>query len=346
MQRLHYILSLAMLVSLVAAQDIKEQWQSPTTASLRLTGPVKSLLVEQAESDGKRYPLQRCSFDTNGNALECTDYDSQKHGVVTTRRIFHYDDSGKFVAYDTYDKYGGFDRPQRITFTFDAQGRRIEQVGVQASGKPGDRFTYEYGDANRLVKETWYSWLDQQSPTAVTQYTFDKDGHLTDKDHKDEHARNYWHIHNDYNRDGQLSKRTQSQGGMSDVTTVYDYDRQGRKISVTTTGVNPEFRCIGCPSDGRIIYAYNAAGLLEDEVQYDASGQVEKIVHHAPYGPEHPVTVDNEVATDSPNGVPRKGYTYDSHGNWTERIVNTMPQFNLHGSRTDTLMTFRTIEYY
>jgi YD repeat-containing protein len=342
-------------------------WQNPTAASLGLRGPVKTLLVEVAEPNMQRRPLRQCKFDRQGSAVECINYAFQKAGQIETRKVFDYDAKGNSVGYDEYSWFDGSEHKQTVRFTLDSQGHRTEQQVLDASGVPSTRFTYKYDRRGNLVEEAWYSRIDLNKAVGTTIYTYNNQGQLVVEEYKDSRRPELsWSMHYEYNSVGQITRTRQFKGDVLDNTTEFGYDKQGRRTTANTTTSNrpPNVGCVDCPQDGRVSYAYDSSGHVIDEITYNKSGEVNKVLRYGfdqfgnPTEQDAFLTDGSEktigvvIVNGKPipmkwsNGLRHTAYTYDSYGNWTRADETTAPQFDINGPRSLRLSTFRTIEYY
>lgn len=372
-----------MVVLTAAGQNstvIVADWRNPTLASLGLHGPVKHMRIEQSAPGQEPRIVKQCSFDPMGRATECTDFelyqiprtpDAQKGESRTnnqpkSRTVYHYDENGNSAGYDIYNPSAGPDRPQKIRYKLDSQGRRTEQLNTQTNGDPGTRFTYTYDSAGNLLEEKWYSWQDQRNPAGLKINKYNENGQLTDEEYKDANDVTSSRVHNQYNAAGQISETRKFAAGQLVSTTVFSYDDHGRKSSAVTTTTNPtrNLGCDHCLQAGRVTYAYDSSGRITNEISYDADGQLLKITHSAFDEHGNPIELDAFQTSGSPqsigaikvkgkpvsmkwsNGMRRITYTYDSHGNWTRADETTVPQFDLSGPRTAFMTQTRTLEYY
>lgn len=354
-----------------AAQNTPGIYPNPTIAAYDLRGPVKYFLEERADASGKRYPLMQCTFDEKGNALELIYFDYyHQTDKVDGRRVFHYNANGNSVGEDSYSQISGLKQPQKVIYTLDAHGWRIEQRVIQPDGQPGTRFTYKHDARGNLVEQITYSWKDQEHPEGVIRRTYDARGNMTHEEYTNRRDTNAgWNADREYNAAGQLIRARTVQGtalAVLDATWVFTYDDQGRKSSVTITTPNrgSGVVCTHCPEPGRTTYAYDSRGRVAEEITYDRAGKVTKDFRSAYDEFGNPTQLDavvidgsdREIGTIVVDGKPFTGrwsnglrhitYSYDSHGNWTRAEETTVPQFNLNGPRTPFLTNFRTIEYY
>jgi hypothetical protein len=371
MKLISLLLACLVLLPDAAAQNTPDIFPNPTIAAYGLRGPVKFFREERAEASGKPYPLMQCTFDEKGNALEFVYFDFyHQTDKVESHRVFHYNANGISVGEDAYSQIYGLENPQRVIYTLDAHGWRIEQRVIQPDGKPGPRFTYKYDGLGNLVEKITYSWPEQEHPEGVIRRTYDARGNMTHEEYinsRDTTAG--WISDREYNAAGQLVRASSVQTGahaVYDAIWVYAYDDQNRKASVTITTPNrgSGVVCVHCPEPGRTTYAYVSRDRATEEITYDTAGKVTKVFRSAYDEFGNPTQLDvvsmdgsgrdiGTIVVDGKpftvrwsNGLRHITYSYDSHGNWTQAEETTVPSFNVNGPRTLSLTNFRTIKYY
>lgn len=112
-----------------------------------LVGPVKSVkayLIDFVRKDnriveGMRRPRHTTTYNTEGNILEKTTYES---GAITGKYVHTYDANGRNTGYEEYSAI--LDKtltiPRRHVYTLDEAGRRVEYIVFESDGSVGTRF--------------------------------------------------------------------------------------------------------------------------------------------------------------------------------------------------------------
>jgi antitoxin component YwqK of YwqJK toxin-antitoxin module len=349
---------LALLASGTTAQSMSD-WQRDN-----LTGSVRSIQLEFAEANMvngklveiKRWPHQRVTYNERGHEVERVNFN--KNGTEQDRAVIRYDSEGHIIGYGDAknDRY-------HSTIEYDSRGNPIEALMYE-----GDviqtREVYTYDDNGRKIEQSRFS--DGGAYHQRLTYAYNASGQLTEMAAYHSGTLREKHLKT-YNGAGNLVKEASFNYGLSgqNSTVEYLYDKSGREIeryvdtailwskvqtlydakgrvAQRTTFMeykNPNVMQSHAPKPGRVVFRYNDRGQVLEEAVYEPNAslasktvftydRVGKLIEEAHLGSNVP---DWKVS-----------YQYDSYGNWVKR---TTPNTD-HTGRKYIYVEHRAITYY
>ena len=342
------------LRSELAEWDIsQEQWQAVRHCSLVLFRPDGKVIEREDHNPNGSVSRSKYSYDEAGRLLEST---FQLDDGPLGRTIQRYDQLGRLVREIVVDGNGS-ERESAI-YSYDNTGRRTklqvvpkrEDSPACATGSCGGGTVYgvegaemAYGAEDVATITTYYDHLERpcealfqnESGTAILRVflTRDNAGRLVKEESRCGDQAPF--------RIAQTLENAPAQERAADAailaqlfnpdrvmwSTTYRYDDRGRRIECSTS--------MWALHTDHSIWEYdehdNAIRTIHDDtvsgdLQADESGNLQRV---------------------SPKSFRREGrleYKYDSHGNWTERVVSARYEVNPEFQRSN--IERRTIMYY
>ena len=342
------------LRSELAEWDIsQEQWQAALRCSMVLFRPDGKVIEREDHNSNGSVSRSKYSYDEAGRLLEST---FQLDDGPLGRTIQRYDQLGRLVREIVVDGNGS-ERESAI-YSYDNTGRRTklqvvpkrEDSPACATGSCGGGTVYgvegaemAYGAEDVATITTYYDHLERpcealfqnESGTAILRVflTRDNAGRLVKEESRCGDQAPF--------RIAQTLENAPAQERAADAailaqlfnpdrvmwSTTYRYDDRGRRIECSTS--------MWALHTDHSIWEYdehdNAIRTIHDDtvsgdLQADESGNLQRV---------------------SPKSFRREGrleYKYDSHGNWTERVVSGRYEVNPEFQRSN--IERRTIMYY
>ena len=349
-------------------------------ARWELRGPVRTLRTQFAEWNPEArdwWPLKNRSVATFRTDGQLSEIEHHNPDGSVPREVRVYDDAGRL----TEDQWWSNDvLTRRVVHTYDVGGRSASAVTVDADGTKHEIERYEYGESGRKTKVVFLPVPETSGATCSTgscgtmygvegtDVAYSAPGATTSTTTYDQHERPSevtFHDANDAlvsrvvfsrDQDGRvLSERMEfaGPGGLLGpafdanvpaderasmielLKTVFDdqtfslatyaYDEKGRRIEA--------IRRMGKLSEERVTVCYDDFDNRVEEVRSDVNREMRMD--------------DGVVKTEEkPSHVQhvRFEYRYDTHGNWTERIVSQRLEPNADERPSN--IERRTITYY
>ncbi len=307
-----------------------------TLVTYDLLGPVRSVRVEEAGTDGKRELIAKTVFDRAGrlsdDRRQTTVGDSPEHpGYQVFRYI--YEPQGRNYEIDMFDvDPAQGEKPidlQHHFVKFDSLSHCIEERDIDGDGEFHGKSTYEYDGRGDFTREIDYKWDGKIS--AQEDKTYSADHKLLSEKTIEDRGQGLtyrWSREHQYDARGTETDMFSYQQGVLEAHWIFKYDERNRRISSQTIVADPQKdpqaygRCFDCGlSSGETTYKYDDANRVREERMFQPGNKLIN-VHLYPYD-EH----GSRLA--SPDSI----YSYDSQGNWVKEV-----------SSTYTL--YRTIDYY
>ena len=300
-------------------------------------GGIEYTLKDGKVFEGRRIPIQKITFNTEGNIAELTGYNQD--GSISRKSVYTYGSSGKNTGYEEYSSI--FDKtltvPRRHVYVLDERGNKVEYIGYDSNGTLGNRFFYKYDDTGNKLEEIFYAWNGALINKIV--YAYDGRGNQT--------------MQTVYNGDGSISSKTvtaynskgsktewvQYVGEILKYKVLYKYDNKGRVIEQETQEFNkePNVSYSHAPVPGKIIYTYDDEKKTKEVATYKEDGALKETVIYTHDGKGNEIGRDVYNADGTPKdteihfydkntllrtlrGKALVEFEYDSHGNWTRKI--------------------------
>ncbi len=271
-------------------------------------------------------------FDGRGRITEMR----KGSGEAVRKWTYGYDAKGRLEQARYSDNQSA--SPETYTFLYDPKARLIEVDHSRNRGLPVSKRRYTYSTADRLIETV--DWFDLEGVLDHTWiYSYDSGGNVLLKEYR--HRLEAFSFRWEYRYDG--SGRT---------TMETSYDSRGRVFRMTETIYNGRGNKIlervsgrGVDRGFRVIYEYDAAGRLLEEIRFDLDGRQQSresssynelgdLVESASYNPDGSLTSSWKHL-----------YVYDENGNWIERkTVETDNAIECYDVPTE--IVFRTIRYF
>jgi len=183
-------------------------------------------------------------YDEKGNIVKVTTLGKKK----TYTQAYEYDDQNRLISKSSetyyFDEYGNFSKMELIThytYSYDENGRLVEETSKRPSSQYPVKTTYCYNDAGKVTEKTIWSvssnnliWHSSDYKNVVynasrtTTYTYDENGNLT----LESYLTNYTEYF--YDDNGYLVKETEKLGEKF-YDRVYVNDEEGKHISAEIT---------------------------------------------------------------------------------------------------------------
>lgn len=267
--------------------------------------------------------------------------------VIQDEMIKNFDRNGMLIDQSLISYVGG--ESKKWNFTYDMQKQLVEEAVYNNSGLD-ETVSYFYSGnkvvkknffkgADKIYQKSWFYeyvlgklvneyWTDAQGKVnwrAV--YTYDQAGNMVEKVwYVDERQTSKWV--SKYDLQGNITYSAEFVNGLIQNSEFYDYDNNGR-LSELKAFKNNQL-------DVRKVYEYNKDGDLRMEWWYDESG---KQIHRRNYDYDKAHRMISTFTWNSKSELLDKTYwTYDSNGNWYQRI-----DYDKH---TPVFTVKRTINYY
>lgn len=127
-------------------------------------------------------------YDDNGNKIEMISYD--ENGELISKWIYKYDENGNEIEAIHHGTEFGVPFTVKYTSMYDENGNRIERILCNTNGKLIRRWTYEYDEKGRKIKENYFDLLSEVKTKTTTIYEnenkieeiiYDSNGELKNK---------------------------------------------------------------------------------------------------------------------------------------------------------------------
>jgi antitoxin component YwqK of YwqJK toxin-antitoxin module len=259
------------------------------------------------------------NFDHSGRLIDQT---STTYASGNVRKwIFTYNQDGQLGEEVTQDNS---EIANTVVYAYQ-QGKLVKKTWYKGAKKEIEKiWYYQYSNTGRLVNEYW---TDSQNKVAwKCNYVYDIRGNLIEKNWSvDDRPTSKWTYR--YDADGNIIENAEYTNGFLQEVTFNAYDKQNRLKEARTFRNNT--------LDIRKVYKYSGKG-LHMEWWYDNNGkQIQR--RNYDYDKAKRRTAAFTWTTSS-NLLDKTYWTYDSNGNWKQRI-----EFDVH---TPIYTTKRIIEYY
>lgn len=222
-------------------------------------------------------------YDAAGNQIEETEVDDEGDSQHIT---WEYDSAGRCIR-ETGTVYY-LEEEYETTFTYDGEGRLVEQRELERDLEDGDKDTYltlyRYDDSGRLAEESQYSrrdWLleepdedwKERAWEKTISYSYDEKGrciqvsYAYDEDaYKSDTAALL--IQYTYDENGNCVKKETSRADGSTALSQYTYDEKGNMLEKTYADSEGE---------SKTTYSYDDNGNCVKEVSVNQQGQEKTI---------------------------------------------------------------------
>ena len=206
-------------------------------------------------------------YDNEGNCFQFSDLYKTFEFVnvcLSTQDYIkdcQYDDNGKLISADLYQKYNVGVLGTKITFVYDERGNLTEATFIQYDGKSWSN-TFTYNESNQLMTARYTALLClhsipfhvMMSNYVLFQYEYNEQGQLTKtmRETSTSPEQEQLLFFNTYNEDGQIQEIQ-----YSDCKEVYNYDEKGRIAYIETIPSDT-----GTAQSHKLIYHY------EDVLRY------------------------------------------------------------------------------
>lgn len=261
-------------------------------------------IVTDKKSSGGVYTR---SYDKQGNML--TNNYTSNDGNAAINEAYSYDEAGRMLTCDTYDKYGATGHTE---FIYNTQGKLMMETFTNNEGFSA-KTDYTYGEYGHLVKKLTI----QDKIQDCTLYTYNALGHLVKEEqlHRvGETETQTLLLEYTYDERGNMATRRESRMGNLYLTEEWVYDDFGNML------VHKFFDRNGNGIEA-VQYTYDSAGRLDEETYYreeaavkasyylyDEAGRVTKKATGTPY--EKFISVSEMIL-----------YTYDENGNLLTEVT-------------------------
>ena len=288
---------------------------------------------------------------------------------------------GPVKSVTTETESPGKPRMKTKTVTFNASGKKTEEINYAESGAIASRMTYSYDPKGNLVDESQFdingaslgqirhnydpngreterlSYFADGQLNSKTTFVYDSAGRLSEETHKETKGWFDGTIQYVYDEQGRLVNKKSNRSGAlgsarSDgafrVVATYRYDDRGLLVEETEPGITGERRTrYTYDSSGKLTRKVSSS-LLPRTVEYDDKGNPTKEFGE---GSRYGSVVDPETTY---------RYQFDARGNWvqqtitettmkqtTARVPNTSLSYPTRERSTEVIQTnHRMIIYY
>ncbi len=354
------LLALLALMAPAATPQSVSDWQHDN-----LVGSVRSVQTEFAEADMvngklveiKRWPHQQVTYDQKGQEVERVNFNQD--GTEQDRSVIRYDSDGRIIGYGDakkdryhstieYDSkgnrievrmYEGDAVQMQELYTYDDNGRKIEQSRFADGGAYQERITYAYNAAGQLTEmAAYYSGRLREKHLKI----YNEAGNLVKEAYVNyEFPGQNSTVEYSYDKLGrEIERYADTEILWSKVQTLYD--AKGR-VAQRTTLMEYKQRNVSqshAPKPGRVVYSYNDRGQVLEEAVYEADSALARKTVYI-YDEEGKLVGEAHLNKDVP-GDWKVISEYDSHGNWVKKTkLNTD-----HTGRKYIYVEHRIITYY
>lgn len=362
---------LALLLMLSCAAPSYSQPKSDAEKA-GLVGRVKSVELGRIEyplrdgrsAEGKKIPIQLTTFNEDGSTTEVTTF--KEDGSVLVNATYLYDGQGRNVGIERHGSLGqGKDEKtykEKIVYTLDERGNRVEEVGYQTDGALSHRRVNRYDEKGNKVEDTFYSWNGYRNGKTLS--TYDERGNeLTQTSYNADDSVSY-KTFNTYDERGNKSEWVQHVGETLRYRVLYRYDEKGRLRESETFEYNapPNIHSRShAPVPGKVVFTYDDDKGITEEATYNAEGVLVRRVVTRTDGkgnvtgraefagdgsPKHSQLrwYDRDKLVRAVDGESSTKIEYDAQGNWTRKTFFVRPKdsdrLEAHGAE------YRVINYY
>ncbi len=365
-----YLVGLLLMLGCAAAAVCPQSKSDAETAGL--SGRVKSVewgrieypLRDGRGVEGKKIPIQLTTYNEDGNTTEVTTF--KEDGSVLVKATYLYDGQGRNVGIESHGSLGqGKDEKtykQKVVYTLDERGNRVEEVGYQTDGTLSHRRVNRYDAKGNKVEDTFYSWNGYRNGKTLS--TYDDRGHeLTQISYNADDSVSYKTV-NTYDARGNKTERVHYIGGTLRYRMLYAYDERGRLKEGETFEYNatPNVRSRSpAPAPGRIVFTYDDDKGTKEEATYNEEGALVRVVVTRTDDRGNQIGRAEFAADGSPKYSQLSWYDrdkllravggesstlieYDAKGNWTRKTHLIRPKDSdkpeAHGAE------YRVVTYY
>ena len=287
----------AVLLPLLLVSPIQGQKKSDREAG-DLSGPVRSVRTEASKFGGRRghclpdpkRPVKLTVYDPQGNLLEYTDYNLDES--VRTKVSFGRDLRGYKTEEAFYDGKGHLYRKR--FFRPGPDGKLIREESYDPKGLLVARTLPGYGDSGALSELDTYD----SAGVMIRSRAYDAAGNLIEDSHY--------------------------QNGILSVRSVGSYDADGNKLEESHHKGDGSLYSDSSINPARIIYSYDTAGHLSEQILYGDDGSISWRISYA-YDPKGNIAEQWQYRLGSFLISHRSySYEYDSAGNWAKQTVSEL----------------------
>jgi len=282
-----------------------------------LAGPVRVVRTEDAIFGGRP---GHCSQDPK-RLVKLTTYDPQ----------------GSLEEYTDYNLDGSIH--SKVSFGRDRDGNKIEEAYYDGKGHLYRKRFFRPGPDDRLIREESYG--PRGSLVARTLPSYNETGILGQLDTYDSggiltHTRVY-------DEAGNLTEDSHYENGHLSVRSVGSYDTNGNKLEESHYKADGALYSYSLMDPAKIIYSYDSAGRLSQQILYSGDGSVSWRINYAfdskgNLSEQWQYRLGNFLTSHR-----TYGYDLDSAGNWTKQTISEeISETCSHPME----IIYRTITYY